>query len=382
MFRYLTLRARPQNVKEEDFRKYIMITAAGSLTMLIHCVLACVFFASDIYTLALLNVGSVLVWCGGLYLNAKGQHDVAVYLFCTELAIHSICTTAFLGTAFGFQHYLWGISALAILSIRLSICYSIAYSLIHIFIFALLYTLFSPVEYTNPYLHFAPWVHFSNILISGALLTSSIATVRYIAELEKQRLSTLARVDHLTGLSNRHYAYQVAHQKIKEAQKTKNNLCFVLGDIDHFKKINDTFGHQEGDRVLKQVSTLLRELFRKEDLVARWGGEEFLFIIPQSNEYVTLRRIQEAGKRINQEITIPHATHHLISMSFGITCWKHGKSLDDCLELADQALYHSKQNGRNCATLSNLSLQTAEYVPSFIPKQNTTEQAHYLNPKS
>ncbi|WP_025697042.1 sensor domain-containing diguanylate cyclase [Paenibacillus durus] len=151
----------------------------------------------------------------------------------------------------------------------------------------------------------------------------------------------LANRDSLTGLHARHYL----DQSIKEMQTCDFCGTLVVVDIDHFKSVNDTYGHQKGDHILKQVSDILRASIRQGDLAARWGGEELALYLPQLNAeqaYIVAERIRQ---RVQEE------TSPSVTVSCGIADWdltdKDRPSADTLFYRADMALYEAKNNGRN-----------------------------------
>jgi diguanylate cyclase (GGDEF)-like protein len=118
----------------------------------------------------------------------------------------------------------------------------------------------------------------------------------------------------------------------------------MLIDIDHFKNINDTYGHQVGDMVLQRVSTLFRRSIRSTDIVGRWGGEEFMVLCPQTNINQCNIFAQNLRAKI-ENYNFPNIKNQ--TASFGLSTYKEGYSLEELIKQADDALYKSKRNGRN-----------------------------------
>ncbi|MEH6580019.1 MAG: hypothetical protein V7731_23435 [Amphritea sp.] len=143
----LTFAGRPDTVQEKHFRKFLIITVAGSFALLVHLAFIPAFLAVGVTFMGYLNIASVAAWALGIYLNFKGKHSLAIQVLCTEVLIHSVCATAFMGTSVGFQYYLWSISALAIINTQLNVTYSTVYSFFFILVFGLLYLFFGDVQY-------------------------------------------------------------------------------------------------------------------------------------------------------------------------------------------------------------------------------------------
>ena len=157
--------------------------------------------------------------------------------------------------------------------------------------------------------------------------------------------------DALTGLGNRRYFDQILRTLATEALDTEEPLSLILGDIDHFKKFNDTFGHQTGDQVLKLVGACIRENVKGRDQAARYGGEEFAIVLPQTQVdggRALAESIREAvqGKRLVKRSTGEDLG--TITVSFGIAQFRPGETLGEIVERADICLYAAKRAGRNC----------------------------------
>lgn len=162
--------------------------------------------------------------------------------------------------------------------------------------------------------------------------------------------------DPLTTLYNRRFLDEFLHKQFALAMDQKIQIAILMLDIDHFKKINDTFGHEAGDHVLKEIGTLIAKSIRAGDLAARYGGEEFLigFFNVRDLEVIRMRamRILEDMK----EITLPtsHQTHWVITASIGIAIFPtDGKTVNEVIEAADKALYQAKERGRNRVLFSH-----------------------------
>jgi diguanylate cyclase (GGDEF)-like protein len=160
-------------------------------------------------------------------------------------------------------------------------------------------------------------------------------------------LKHLAMHDSLTGLANRRFAQNQLERESARAKRSDSVVCVVLCDIDKFKVINDTYGHDCGDEVLKFISEIMSSTIREQDLVARWGGEEFIFILPNtpSSDGANLaeqirKKIQE--RPLNYDNTVIH-----ITASFGVSVLDKNTEIKQALTQTDDAMYIAKRNGRN-----------------------------------
>jgi diguanylate cyclase (GGDEF)-like protein len=169
-----------------------------------------------------------------------------------------------------------------------------------------------------------------------------------IATLLIQRIGLLqqrnATIDALTGILNRHALYPILNQELDRSERYSRPFSVILLDIDEFKVINDTFGHLEGDKVLKELSKLVSGLLRKTDYAGRWGGEEFLLILPET--FTT--DAQVLAERIREKIEETHfVDKYYLTASFSVSAYHTGQNPETLLECADKALYQAKNNGRN-----------------------------------
>jgi diguanylate cyclase (GGDEF)-like protein len=157
-------------------------------------------------------------------------------------------------------------------------------------------------------------------------------------------LQRLASVDPLTGLANRRGGGEDIAAEISRARRQNTALSCVLLDIDHFKDVNDTFGHQAGDHVLREISSLLRRTVRAYDILIRWGGEEFLVILPG----VELEQARKLAERIRNAVEgLPLAGIGGVTVSGGVAGLGNDYSFEAMFEAADRRLYSAKAAGRN-----------------------------------
>jgi diguanylate cyclase (GGDEF)-like protein/PAS domain S-box-containing protein len=161
----------------------------------------------------------------------------------------------------------------------------------------------------------------------------------------EERLRELSVTDVLTGLYNRLKFNEEMEREISRSKRYKLPLALIMFDIDHFKNINDTYGHQIGDDVLKEVSNLVSKIIRNSDILARWGGEEFMILCPHTNNQ-DMKILAERLRRKIEEYPFSHGDK--VTISIGASIYSHSKdNADELLKRVDKALYEAKKNGRN-----------------------------------
>ncbi len=163
-----------------------------------------------------------------------------------------------------------------------------------------------------------------------------------------EQLQELATTDSLTGLSNRRHFFEVADQAFERARRYHGRLSALMLDVDHFKKVNDLYGHSVGDQVLQEVSRLCRQNMRRVDIIGRYGGEEIAFVMPETDT----EEARMAAERLRQIIEgysfETQAGRLSVTVSIGVAGLKEeDNALHFLLDRADQALYRAKQDGRN-----------------------------------
>ncbi|MEC4749350.1 diguanylate cyclase [Methylomicrobium sp. Wu6] len=184
----------------------------------------------------------------------------------------------------------------------------------------------------------------------GALLLL-LALREFVVSRHKMRLQALnkelellSNTDMLTGIANRRLLNHAFAKEIARARRYHSSFSVIMLDIDYFKTINDNFGHQAGDHVLQMLAVLLDETVRANDLVGRWGGEEFLLLCPETDLNGALQLANTIRQKIQQyDFGLPL----IVTVSLGVAEYHESQSLEDLIKIADTALYNAKKAGRN-----------------------------------
>jgi diguanylate cyclase (GGDEF)-like protein/PAS domain S-box-containing protein len=163
-----------------------------------------------------------------------------------------------------------------------------------------------------------------------------------------EQLREMACHDALTGLFNRRYLEDTFERELIRAARLDRPVSVVMGDLDHFKSVNDTYGHQAGDEVLREFGRLLRLHARGSDIYCRYGGEEFLLVLPDMAEETACERAEQLRMAIAAAPILYGESSIQVTASFGVATFpQHGNTGDDLIAAADNALYTAKESGRN-----------------------------------
>jgi diguanylate cyclase (GGDEF)-like protein/PAS domain S-box-containing protein len=186
---------------------------------------------------------------------------------------------------------------------------------------------------------------------AASQIAVSLANLRLRETLRDQSIR-----DPLTGLFNRRFMQESLDKELQRAKRKQRSLSLIFLDLDHFKRFNDAFGHDAGDSVLQSMADIFRMHFRAEDVICRYGGEEFAVILPESSIQDALKRA-EALRLATKDLKLVHRGVLLdpVTLSVGIAGFpEHGQSAQELLDRADKTLYQSKADGRDRVTLASL----------------------------
>ncbi|WP_299805730.1 GGDEF domain-containing protein, partial [Sulfuricurvum sp. RIFOXYD2_FULL_44_160] len=158
------------------------------------------------------------------------------------------------------------------------------------------------------------------------------------------KLNQLATQDVLTQVANRFKFDQVLEHSIALSQRYGRPLSIMIIDVDHFKAVNDTYGHLIGDEVLKKLAKILSDGIRKSDVIARWGGEEFVVLLPDSELTSAVKLAETLRAKVAESDFTPAKN---MTCSIGVVRWNDGDTPDQLLKRVDEKLYTAKESGRN-----------------------------------
>ena len=219
-------------------------------------------------------------------------------------------------------------------------------------------TITDPVHYPLS-LEIAHFILIASVLPTISTLAAQLSALHKRLESQKSelaqaltRIQILATRDELTGLINRRHMMEVLNQHQKRLHRSGHHQFYLaLLDVDHFKRINDTHGHNLGDEVLHRFAQVLESALRDTDILARWGGEEFLLLLNDTTAELANIAIERARTVLQETTLVPSHPELKITFSAGVTGYMEGEVLHASIERADKALYRAKKRGRNCTVI-------------------------------
>ena len=317
----------------------IALVAAG-----VHLGFMAMMAWAGVQSLVVGNVASVLSYVLMFQLARRGQLRGSLITGGTEVVAHAVVATWVIGWASGFHYYI----LLTLPIIIMSTVTSRLDKLVGVPTFAItMLALDAFCRQRPPAVSLDAAIlttlHYFNLISCMAILV--FMAVLYLRQIHgaEQQLRAMATTDPLTQLNNRRAMMDVIQHEERRLNRGRQMLSFVMADIDHFKQINDNLGHEVGDLVLQKVSRALASGVRDVDHLARWGGEEFLVVLPDTDEV----EAAQVAERLRQAVGSVDFKDRAVSMTFGVSEVRGDESAEQAISRADAAMYEGKRSGRN-----------------------------------
>lgn len=332
---------------EQLFRNLMLQISV--IAAFIHVAFSCLFFSHNIWLLGVVNVFSVLLYVVVFFLILTRRYHFSAWAAVVfEILGHAALAVFLLGWDSGFHFYAMVIPPVVMISPLRDGVEKMPLVMGMMMLYVIMDYMLRHVEpvYDVSSLVLNSLYYFNLITVLTVMVFLSGLYYRLVVNNER-KLRQLATTDPLTGLLNRRSLHRWAQREIRYHQKNELELAVLLCDLDHFKQVNDLFGHQTGDAVIQNFSEVLKQELRNGDYAARWGGEEFLLLLPATtaNEaMVVAERIRSCLEKTSVTIN----DHEIFTTTtIGIAELLQKDSFDQLVGRADQALYRGKGSGRN-----------------------------------
>lgn len=335
----------PTDVSRFEFNHHVAINCICYFVFLFLLVSSVLFFIMNEKYLLIVNAINLLCWVFILNYNLS-LHKLCFLLMCGSIIISNYFFLITFGWDAGFQNYFVSLSVFILLHALISIAYLYSISFISISLYLVFYYSDIYVEkYTGSTM--IDVVYFVNSLFSYLIVFASIVLLRVDVNGMLKNLSRTARTDRLTGLYNRYYMHKKLHKVFEASKRYKHKNALLLIDIDNFKFINDTFGHSTGDFVLKKLSKIFLQRLRKVDSISRWGGEEFLILMPFTAIEDAYNVSEVLRELVEQNDFSFEGNSIRASFTGGLVEIESDETIENALSRADKLLYKGKEQGRN-----------------------------------
>ncbi|MDO9514951.1 MAG: GGDEF domain-containing protein [Syntrophales bacterium] len=330
-------------------RYWLILVRSMWVALGVHVMFIALFYSIGATFLAVVNIGSVCIYALCVGLLRQQRNRLVIFLAWVEVIGHAALAVRSLGWDSGFHYYLLIFIPLIFVSPTRKPSSKVGLAMLLCFLYAgmdAVMRVVPPLSAVNP---------LALVILRYANITACFACLGYLAffyskivgEAER-RLRIMATTDSLTGLYNRRHIIGIAEYEKMRRKRSQHPLSFIIADIDDFKSVNDRYGHEIGDQTLTMVSRQVRGVLREQDSLARWGGEEFLMILPDTG----LELAATVAERIRETIAATSSRQGedelTITITLGVSECRENENIDACIARADQALYRGKKAGKDC----------------------------------
>lgn len=326
----------------------LLLSSCCVLAGVTHLAFGILFYQAQVTPMAQVNVASVLTYVLSALLLRQDRVGLAMILMIGEVAVHAVLAVIAVGWESGFHYYL-------LIAIPIYLANQVNRWPVKITVATIMGAAYVALDWywrTAPPVYLMDlstlaYLHRFNLVTTIAILSGITVLYVHLITQAEERLHELATTDSLTGLMNRRSLLAMLDAEQARRQRKPHDVAIILVDIDHFKKLNDTFGHNMGDWALQAVSEVLKKGVREMDFVARWGGEEFLIILPFA-DIATALPVAERLRQGIADLRFPTRDHALrVTATLGLSTLAVDDMVDVAIQRADAALYKGKHEGRN-----------------------------------
>jgi len=347
-------------IVKDNARKY---TSIGIVIMAVHIMYAVLLGLVHVWPLFLYNSLAVIIYVIFSFIVApRGQYIVIYATAVLEVLTCSVFATMVVGKEWGFMFYtvalvpvsfylaytLPGFDRGSLLPALTTIMVAVVYFIVDVVAedSVAAYAEVIPRSFVNFFYYFDTAVAFCILLAFSWLFAVEVRYMQEQIEDENKTLQEMAMYDPLTSLYNRRTMVDKLNEQYEKATKTPEQYYLVMADIDDFKMFNDTYGHDMGDRILREIALAFRMNINGENVVCRWGGEEFLALVHDSKE--DLESILDRVRSDISNIRLPGVPYDVVlTVTMGVSASDPDKNMDRLISIADHKMYDGKRKGKN-----------------------------------
>lgn len=326
------------------------LTFSIALAGIMHVLFGIYFAFLGIFLVVALNFFDVLVYIVTFFINRAGKTRIASFILLIKISVFSLTATFLFGTSVNAHWFVMVAALPAVLYLDFTkiqkICIAAALPVLLNLQLSFPIMFYPPFDMSdNTFLSFS----FANIVVLSGIFVVALNVIitHRISAMQLKEIDDIrhiSNIDPLTELNNRRSAEDFFEKLVSDNQTIPSVFCLI--DIDDFKLVNDTYGHDAGDIVLSTVANILRNNTRQTDLVCRWGGEEFLVVLPKCSFEVGQRILEKIRKSIEDEVFPTEAADVKVTITGGASALTDG-DIKSALSACDKNLYEGKRNGKN-----------------------------------
>lgn len=339
-----------RNANNKEGRINLILHLSALMMLMIHFMLDLFYILTGSMLMFVISIFGTVLYLYFLFNAHKKPVEYGGYSFIAFL-IHSVFAVSIYGWSCGFQFWFFAVICslyLPIYSLKHRMRHSLTVGILFIFVFYTLASVFTGRTYLFQ-IEVSQLVraiaYIMNTLITFGAMMSFIFFYTYSTREDEIELRRKADFDQLTNLYNRYAIRAIIENEIS---KPNNNFSIAIIDLDFFKKINDTYGHNVGDEILIILSKILKKYAKNGINVSRWGGEEFLMVAPSDISYKKFISILEHMRKYIEQTSFKTENNEIkFTVSIGSANYKENIRIEDFIKIADDNLYKAKNSGRN-----------------------------------
>lgn len=341
------------NAENKYFINYIVCLAL----IIGHFIFFLIFLLMQIKFLACLCAMGVMLYVFFLILLRKDKYIVMALILCIlELMVIVFFEVYYLGWDSGFQFYVLIVIPVIFLTelfktntkVCVTICCIAVYIIYHRTIQGTAPIIFLTQSTVKNIGDLNTIIVFSGLAVIMYNYRFLVIRSEHTLKEKNKSLDLLAKTDQLTGLYNRRYMIDLIEERIHRYYQSREPFVVAIADIDNYKVINDSYGHECGDLALKAIVQRFSKVIRHNDIVARWGGEEFLFLLTNTDLHGGVLALEKVRQAIENTTITCNGLNFTVTLTIGLAEYKDNWGIRDLLRLADECMYKGKKSGKNC----------------------------------
>lgn len=343
-----------ESAQPKSYRFYGVMRSFSLISLVSHIIFTVVFTASGFFSLGIYYALTSFLWLVIYIYNQRGYHRFAFSTGVLESVINATLATYVLGWQSSFYFYIFAIIPLIFINAKIRQTYKVVLAIL---LGMLVLALFLQTPLQPPQIDMETYLTVMNItlvILNLAYVGHAFENAAEDAEAEllraNRRLMNLAATDPVTNLTNRRNMMLRIEQEKEKIDRGGKPFSLIMVDIDNFKHVNDEFGHDGGDFVLIGLAEMISVSIRKQDQVARWGGDEFLVMLPETDLEGGRVVAEKIRQRVLRTPFVYHEKDIPVTLTFGVGLCDSNNGIGSCIRKADQALYFGKQSGKNRVT--------------------------------